>query len=588
MAAWICLSHFRPRLRCHGCTGTRWRKEGKLASVSLPVGTFFTRSGWREALLILTGGAILAALLTFPLVARIDRVARADNSDGQFSLWNVAWVARTLVTDPRDLFDANIFYPHRSTLAFSEHHLAAGVLAAPVYWATGNPYLAVNVVLFLALALAMAGGYYLVRYLTGDRRAALIAGICFAFCPYFFGRTSHIQLLLTGGLPFSLLAFHRLADQPTWRRGVLLGLVVAAQATASGYYAILTVLMIGFAAAVVACTRRAWTDARYWGALALAAGVTLALVLPMYLPYLRLQRDGGFGRPLEEAALYSADWRAYFASSAMAHQWMQVMIGRWREVLFPGFVATIGGLAGIAVGWRMTARAREVIVLYASLGALAFWASLGPEAGLYGALYRGVPLLAWLRAPARFGILVPLALSVLLGLAVHWWLSRGPRPAFRTALLGAVAALELATPLHFREVPAVPAAYRMLAALPVGPVIEMPFLWREGDLHGHAKYMLHSTFHWMPLINGYSDHIPAGFVERARVLRGFPSRDAFRLLADDPPRYAVFHPRMYRDPALLQRRLREFAACLKPLHTAGDIHVYEVLTCRDNLVAAGD
>jgi hypothetical protein len=552
------------------------------------VGTTFTRRGWREALLVLATGGVLAAALTFPLVLRMDRVARAENSDGQFSLWNIAWVARTIVTDPRGLFDANIFYPHRQTLAFSEHNLAAGILAAPVYWATGNPYLALNVVFFMALALALAGTYYLVRYLTGDRRAALIAGICFAFCPYFFGRTSHIQLLLTAGLPFSLLAFHRLADHPTWRRGLMLGLMVAVQATVSGYYAILTVLMIGLAATILAFTRRLWTDARYWSALAIAAVVTFACVLPMFLPYLRLQRDVGFERTLAEAALYSADWRAYFASSAVAHRWMQGLIGRWEEVLFPGFIATLGGLGGLVIGWRAGSRSRETIVLYATLGALALWASLGPDAGLYGALYRGVPLLAWLRAPARFGILVPLALSVLLGIAVSWWLARGTHAGFRAALLGSAAALELATPLHFREVPAVAPAYRLLASLPVGPVIELPFLSREADLHGHAKYMLQSTFHWMPLINGYSDYIPAGFVERARILRGFPSREAFKLLADDPPRYAIFHPRMYRDPALLKQRLREFAGCLKPLHVSGEAQLYEVLQCRETLVTAGD
>ena len=31
----------------------------------------------------------------------------------------VAWVARTLVVDPINVYDANIFYPHRGTLAYS-------------------------------------------------------------------------------------------------------------------------------------------------------------------------------------------------------------------------------------------------------------------------------------------------------------------------------------------------------------------------------------------------------------------------------------------------------------------------------------
>ena len=71
--------------------------------------------------------------------------------------------------------------------------------------------------------MAYAGAYYLIRYLTGSRPAAVVAGVLFAFCPYIFARTAHIQLLLTGGLPFCMLAFHRLVDQATVPRAVTLG-----------------------------------------------------------------------------------------------------------------------------------------------------------------------------------------------------------------------------------------------------------------------------------------------------------------------------------------------------------------------------
>ena len=105
----------------------------------------------------------------------MDRVGRFENSDGQFSIWNVSWVARTLVIEPAKLFDANIFYPHQNTLTFSEHNLAAGIMAVPVYWATGNPYLALNVVFLVAHgAQRWRARYYLVRYLTrrSTRRTA--------------------------------------------------------------------------------------------------------------------------------------------------------------------------------------------------------------------------------------------------------------------------------------------------------------------------------------------------------------------------------------------------------------------------------
>ncbi|HET7694233.1 MAG TPA: hypothetical protein VFK57_00885, partial [Vicinamibacterales bacterium] len=260
--------------------------------------------------MVFAAGMLLAAALTYPFVTQLDRVGRSENSDGQWSIWSVAWVARTLVTDPANLFNANIFYPHQQTLAFSENNLAAGVVAAPVYWASKNPYLALNVVFLLSLGFSFSGAYYLVRHLTGDRRAAVVSGICFAFCPYVFGRTSHIQLLIIGGLPFTLLAFHRLLDVPGWRRGAVLGLAVAAQATISGYYAILTTLMLVVAVITAVITRHLWKDRRFWYAMAVGAAVAIVCVLPLALPYLRLQRFSGFTRPLTEAAQYSADWRA--------------------------------------------------------------------------------------------------------------------------------------------------------------------------------------------------------------------------------------------------------------------------------------
>lgn len=93
----------------------------------------------RERVLEALAAAVVTSLLLYPISRHPGSIARIDSSDGQFSLWNVAWVARTIVVDPRHLFDANIFYPHRGTLLYSEANLAAGVLAVPGYWATRNP-----------------------------------------------------------------------------------------------------------------------------------------------------------------------------------------------------------------------------------------------------------------------------------------------------------------------------------------------------------------------------------------------------------------------------------------------------------------
>src|SRR5438045_9573518 len=102
--------------------------------------------------------------------------------------------------------------------------------------------------------------YYLARYLTGGRRPASVSAVCFAACPYLFAHPAQIQLLMTAGLPFSMLAFHRLADRPSAGRGVVLGGVMAAQAISCGYYGVFVLLMIGFAVVAVATVRRRGAD----------------------------------------------------------------------------------------------------------------------------------------------------------------------------------------------------------------------------------------------------------------------------------------------------------------------------------------
>ena len=91
----------------------------------------------RELLLVSLAGLALAILMTWPLATGLGHLGRTlgTDADGQFSIWNIAWVARTLVADPLHLFDANIFYPHKTTLAYSEANLLPGAIGIPVYWA---------------------------------------------------------------------------------------------------------------------------------------------------------------------------------------------------------------------------------------------------------------------------------------------------------------------------------------------------------------------------------------------------------------------------------------------------------------------
>jgi hypothetical protein len=534
----------------------------------------------RERLLVVLVGAALTALLLFPISFHPGRHARADSSDGQFSLWNVAWVARTIVVDPVHLFDANIFHPHRGTLLYSEANLVAGALAVPAYWATRNPYIAHNTVVLFVFFLTALGTYWLVVYLTCNRWAGTVSAICFAFCPFLFAHTTHIQLLMTPGLPFSMLAFHRLADQPTRSRGVALGLAMAFTALSCAYYGVFVMMLIGWAVLLTAGARRRWTDARYWSAVGLAAIVGAVVVLPLFVPYLVLQRSGGFDRPLAESGRYAADWHSYLASAGRAHQWMLPYVRPWRDVAFPGFVALIFGVGWLSMAWRLRGRAAEIVILYGSLAVLAFWASFGPVARLYSVFFYTMPGFTLLRAPVRFALIVAFALSVLTGQAVAALLPRMRWPAVVGALLVALALGDHLMPLNFPQPGPPSPAYRVLAQLPRAPVIEMPFFERSRFYSRHTIYMLMSTTHWMPLVNGYSDYFPPDFADNAVALAPFPYPAAFDAAQRLGVRYAMFHLDVYdaKTRAEVEERLRQFAGRLRPLYADDQTRLYEIVT----------
>ena len=535
-------------------------------------------SGLREGLLVALAGLAATVAVTYPLALHPASLTRANLDDGRFSIWNVAWVARTLVVDPLHVFDANIFYPNTSTLAYSEHNLGAGILAIPTYWLSGrDPYLAHNVTVLAAFVLTFLGTYYLVRYLTAARGASLIAAAAFAFTPFILAHTPHIQLLMDAFLPISMLAFHRLADRPTVGRGAQLGVAMAAQAICCGYYAVFIVFAVGFSVIVVAWTRRLWTDRAYWIAIAAAAALSVVIVWPIFLPYERFQQVGVLDRPLSESARWSADWRSYLASAAYAHAPLRRAIGHWAEVMFPGGVAIVGGVLGLRRAWADGRR--ELVAIYGGLAALALWASFGPSAGLYRLLYKFVPVFGLLHAPSRFGLVVALGLCVLAGVGYAHVLSMIRQRTFVASILTVVAVAELAVGIDFRPPPVLSPAYRVLAGLPRAPVVELPFFEIRGLYPRHTNYMLASTAHWMPLVNGYSDYFPDDFVRDAVLIAPFPFPSAFKVLEQDGVRYAMVHLDVYdqKTRAEVEGRLVQFEAALRPLYVDHNTRLFEIV-----------
>jgi hypothetical protein len=148
---------------------------------------------WRDDLAVILLFVGLTALVTYPQV-RFLGTHVPYSSDPYFSIWRLGWVAHAIVTSPRELFQANIFYPAPATLGYSDAILLPGILTAPFFWAEINPVLIYNVAFLAAFVLSGWAAFRLALRLTAHVPASIVAGIIFAFTPYRFCHYMHLEM----------------------------------------------------------------------------------------------------------------------------------------------------------------------------------------------------------------------------------------------------------------------------------------------------------------------------------------------------------------------------------------------------------
>jgi hypothetical protein len=168
--------------------------------------------------------------------------------------------------------------------------------------------------------------------------------------------------------------------------------------------------------------------------------------------------------------------------------------------------------------------------------------------------------MSWLRAPARLGLLVTMALAVVAGIGFAGLEQRATSRRRRRVLIAIIMCYAVARSsvggLDLVAAPPVTTVSRWLGRLPRGNVAEFPYFSDSSDRHRHTEYMLTSIQHWQPLLNGYSDYIPDDAFADMVTLSTFPDRAAWRVLEARQARYLVIHWNLY-EPAERARVRRE-------------------------------
>lgn len=516
------------------------------------------RRAWARGSSIVIGYALLSAWITWPLVTRAGTSIAGDFGDPVFVAWVMAWVSDHLTAMLGGdlgawaaMWNAPIFAPETSTLAYSEHFIAQSVQALPVWWATHNPLLAYNVLYLVTMTLTGVAAHGLAVRLSGRQLAGVVAGVLCMLNDYrTFWSLSHLHTLSIHWWIFGL-----------W--GLDVFIATRSRAALAGATAALIALQLSSNYLMAYCapftaTFAIWSLARHgrlrdtsaWAGVVGAGLLSVAAVLPVVWRYLATRQALGFERSLEETSANSATFAAY----GEAMPWIGPLV-----------LLALAGAVAPAAAAGLTRRARWALFAFAlAAGVLA----MGPAIRWDGEVYTGpylllrqlVPGFEGLRVPHRFVAIAATLLSVLGGIGAAW-LARwrlalipvglavalvtrtGWQPPF--PLDGPLTSITLAaTPAYLRPSAAMPRIYQFVATTPRDAVIaELPF----GDLGYEIRYTYFTAAHRRRLLNGYSGVLPPSYEARRAVLAAPLGNPDAAWTALAPATHVLVHDGGWRD-----------------------------------------
>jgi hypothetical protein len=399
-----------------------------------------------------------------------------------------------------------------------------------------GPVPAWNLLLLMTIVAAGLLTYAWLRRLVIPPPAAALGGLIFAIAPYRLEQSGgHLLGWISLFLPLALLAIELSRSAQSTRTahawGAVAALALASVPLAGQLHLALGVvpLVLAYAAVRYRFLTAAWCAAGTFAALAI--GVTIRYTL------IAGSAEGG-GRSLAEVDEYSAEWTDFLSRR---------VVGGTEEFVFLGWLTPLLAIAGIVLLWR---RAHGFAVLLGFAAVVPALLALGTNLPFYSALWHAFPPLQFPRVPARLLPITDLALAALAAVtAAHLAKRFGARSTVITAALLVAVTADLAVqPFESAKADAGNSAYRTLADMPRGRLLELPLV--EPGVHHGSVYDYYALQAPGERLSGYSTLAPesvvSSFFRLNRLSCGVWLRGDREKLEALGVRHVAFHRGLYQ------------------------------------------
>ena len=540
-----------------------WTLSGALTTVGLvtarPKITPIRR--WLERRWIPLTYVLLTLAMTYPVVLRLGTHYVGASTDLWMFPWNDWWCLKSLLEGRSPFFTTSIFYPHGVSTVYHNFAWLNTAMWIPLSPLIG-PVAAHNLIFLFNLALAGVGMHLFVQYLTKDHRAALLAGVIFAFWPFRMSHFNHPNMISVGWVPFCVLFLARaIREEPKFKFALLAGLFFALTGIARWMHLIYTSGLILVYLAYSALFERQYWNRRTVVALVVMFGLAAVLMAPLLSPLVVTQIRGG--EPAEDVFIAGGDTRgtdlvSYFVPERdhpLFRSLLDDLWGRMRRGAYIGYVA----LALAGVGLLKGPRNRG---LWFVAGAGLFVLALGSDLQVAGrhldvalpySWVQDWPPIRVMRHPHRFNILLGFPVAVLVAYGAAWLLPKLKPPVVWTLGLSVLILVEYLPWPYPTSRAGVPPFYRQLACEAEDfAILDLPL----GTSTAAKLYMYYATIHGKALVGGRVARLPRSaydFIDSVALLRGLRVDDEMdpalgdvsrqlSALAQADVRYVILHP----------------------------------------------
>lgn len=478
---------------------------------------------------------LMAIILTWPCSAFLNSKLYALSGDPFGKIWWIWWQKYIYLNHFSGNYTNLLGAPHSITIynfALSISDYAAKYLA--IIFSEISAY---NIVILLEIFLAGFTMHQLVLYLTKNKLAAFFSGLILMLSPYLMAQSlQHLDLAGVFWFPLIILYLIRLEKEITFKNILLSSLFIAGAISQSFYYgymaAVIIIVYIIYFIIIKICNKE--NVVKFIGSIVLIGLLGLVISLPVtYKSFYQF-----FGptsdsikniqqRYPHELEVYSAQWFNYFyptpdnpifgkftqqiynnsiekSGSNLTEQ--SLYLG-WTPILLMAYCLWI-----IAVRKRHTVCDMRVAIFFALLALTGLYFSFAPTINIFGHEFKTPAYyifnhLPYFRVYARFGLIVNLAVAVLSGIGLSYFLSIVKNNKIARLLYCSITLLLLLEfanfpPFHYTNVSqsTMPQIYNILKELPKGVVVEYPLL--PADDPESYEYLVWQRYHQFPLVYG--------------------------------------------------------------------------------------